>query len=435
MNEPRSDHQIVTLGAVGDVCLSNTCGAQIQTHGWAWPFERALPALQEADLLFGNMESVVLPPEYPEDMIDPQGLVTKFDGTKALELAGFDFMNMAANHVLDGGEVGMFHTRDCLEARGIATAGVGRTQEEARRLRVLERKGLTFGFLCYCKDNLYTLGIRGPCHAYYDPEVVLSDIVMHRDAVDVLVVSVHADLEHAETPSPHRREAFRSFARAGAKVVLGHHPHVPQGVEQLDDSLLVYSLGNFYFFPHIMPWHRRKRPRTAQTFVLLAEVSRRGVCSFRRVPCQIQIPPEMRPIPLEGASAAGLLRAFRELDRACHDDTVIRRNWRAAALRNIESSLMSLETYRRPPKGLRGRTLRLLTRVLGEKPVRPNLEEVFRRWLIQLVLVPENQMWWQEVVAEARERWQTLASDADLHHRPSYRLRSTYGDSGKGTPG
>ena len=52
------------------------------------------------------MESIALPADYPDDQIDPSGLVSKYDGMPALKQAGFDVMCLANNHVLDGGQVG-----------------------------------------------------------------------------------------------------------------------------------------------------------------------------------------------------------------------------------------------------------------------------------------------------------------------------------------
>ena len=116
---------------------------------------------------------VILPPEFPRDQLDPLAMACTVDGTPALEDAGFDVLNLANNHILDGGILGMFHTRDVVEARGIMAIGVGATQDEARRLRVLERSGLRWGFLCYAEDSVYTLSTSGPCHAYYEPTLVL----------------------------------------------------------------------------------------------------------------------------------------------------------------------------------------------------------------------------------------------------------------------
>ena len=77
----------VTFGAVGDIAFSRTVGRDIAKHGFDWPFAKMLPHLRKADLLCGNMESITLPAEYPDDQIDPAGLVGKLDGTPALQAA------------------------------------------------------------------------------------------------------------------------------------------------------------------------------------------------------------------------------------------------------------------------------------------------------------------------------------------------------------
>ena len=146
------DHEAV-FGAVGDISLAGRVGDDAAAYGADWLFERMGPTLARADVLFGNMESVAIPDDYPRDQVDPAGLVSLLpghEGAAALKRAGFDFMNMAANHVLDAGRVGMDHTRACLEGRTSSRAGgwaggcgqvlpgraVGRPVVGARRARV-----------------------------------------------------------------------------------------------------------------------------------------------------------------------------------------------------------------------------------------------------------------------------------------------------------
>ena len=64
-------------------------------------------------------------------------------------------------------------------------------------------------------------------------------------AVDFVVVSIHDGLEYVDYPSRELMTWFRGVADAGANLVLGHHPHVVQGVEIYNGALLCYSLGNF----------------------------------------------------------------------------------------------------------------------------------------------------------------------------------------------
>ncbi len=386
----------VTFGAVGDIEFDHECGQAMRTGGVDWPFEKMLPHLARADVLFGNMESVLLPPDYPDDAVDPKGLVTKFDGAPALVNAGFDILCLANNHVLDGGHVSMFHTRARLESLGLATAGVGGTQAEARQMRILEAGGLTFGFLCYCEDTNYSLGTTGPCHAYYTRESVLADIAVNRNAVDVLIVSIHADLEFMETPSVPRRAIFREAAEAGATIVLGHHPHVPQGIEMIGKRLVAYSLGNFYFAAHTSAYMAGNGPHTAHSFLLLAEVGADGVESFERIGAAIRPPPEQRPHPLAGAEADEMLAWFDRLDALAVDDQAVARNWREIALRH-------LATY--------------LKRIQGQ-----DSDDLLADTLGRLTLVAENRNWVDEVYAAVKENWARQAAHVDPLHRPQYTM-------------
>ena len=270
----------ITFGAVGDIAFRGELDEQARRHGADWPFEKMLPHLQRVDVLFGNMESVAIPPDFPEDQIDPAGLISRLPGEEiaaAIKQAGFDFMNLAANHVLDAGSIGMDYTKKTLEDAGLVTGGVGYTQAEARELKVIDCNGITFGFLCYGEDSNYTLGHTSPSYAYYELGTIVGDVEKHRADADVLIVSIHADLEFMPTPSLPRLRNSRAIAEAGAKIILHHHPHVPQGVEMVNGCLIAYSLGNFVFQAHTSEYMKNNGPHTAHSFLLLTEVGKDGV--------------------------------------------------------------------------------------------------------------------------------------------------------------
>ena len=390
----------VTFAAAGDIGFWKGINEGVNAHGMDWPFERMKPHLERADVLFGNMESVVVPEDYPDDERDPRGLIAPYTGAEcagALVRAGFDVMNLAANHVLDAGVVGMDHTKESLEAAGLATAGVGHTQEEARQLATIEKDGVTFGFLCYAEDCNYTLGKRGPGFAYYERDAVLEDIAKHKRAVDILVVSVHADIEFMPTPSVPRLRNFRDFAKAGADIVLGHHPHVPQGCEMVGDSLVAYSLGNFIFPAHSSDYMKGNAPHTGHSYLLLVEVSKSGVQSFERVPFVINEPPDERPAPLEGDARDELLQYLAQRDAHLKDDAFVRKTWREVAKRH------------------------LLTYI--KRAAEADIDEILENFIGRLCLTAENRSWMDEVLAMGRERWDARNSEqADPLHRPHYRF-------------
>ena len=62
-----------------------------------------------------------------------------------------------------------------------------------------------------------------------------------------MVVSFHWGAGGSGLPKPYQVTAARQAIDAGASVVIGHHPHVLQGIERYKDGVILYSLGNFAF--------------------------------------------------------------------------------------------------------------------------------------------------------------------------------------------
>lgn len=393
----------ISLGAVGDISYLAGVNSGVRKHGFDWPFELMQPQLKSVDILFGNMECVFAPPEYPPSERDPRALIVPFPGldvAESLVRAGFTFLNLAENHILGAGVVGMNHTRHVLESAGLLTGGVGNSQTEARRLVIIEREGLTIGFLCYCEDNNYVLGSRGPCHAFYDRDVVLTDVEQARDVVDILVVSVHVDIEFMPAPSLPRRQTFREIATAGADVILGHHPHVPQGCEIYNGSLIAYSLGNFLFPAQTSKYMKNRLPRTAQSFLLEVQLGRDGVTSFERIPFEIRGSDEERPTPLVGDEAEALLEHFAQLDAHLEDEAFLRENWRRVARTQLSQYLKRAFDIPREPLLLRA--ARSLLRRVGIDALptaQPNGDRVVDELVTRLCLTQENRLWMKKSCA------------------------------------
>jgi poly-gamma-glutamate synthesis protein (capsule biosynthesis protein) len=390
----------IILGAVGDISFSRQVGQDMLEHGADWVFAEIKPYLDQADVLFGNMESVMIPPDFPEAELDARGLVSRFHGcvecAKALKDAGFDFLNMASNHVLDGGSIGLDYTREVLTTVGIAVAGVGYSQPEAREMIILEKEGIRFGFLCYAEDNNYCLGHTNPGPAYFTVESVLADIARYRISVDILVVSIHADIEFMPTPSTSRREESRLIARAGADLILQHHPHVPQGIEIVDGCLIAYSLGNFVFDAHTSEYMKDNGPHTAQSFLLLAEVGKNGVKGFERIPFNICEPPNQRPIPMQGVERKKALDYLSRLDELVLNDDFVFETWRDVARKHLEIYL--------------------------SRAGKLGLDQVIDELAGRLFLVAENRRWLEEILIMSRENWKKLHQETFPYCRPNSRV-------------
>ena len=74
------------------------------------------------------------------------------------------------------------------------------------------------------------------------------------DGVDWIIVSMHRGVEYAAAPSSTQVEFAHKVIDAGANIVIGHHPHVPQGIESYHEGMIFYSLGNFAFWQPFDYW-------------------------------------------------------------------------------------------------------------------------------------------------------------------------------------
>lgn len=91
----------------------------------------------------------------------------------------------------------------------------------------------------------------------WEPEVLASEIRAARSKYDVIIVSAHCGLEYQPYPSIYVYDAFKLWAEAGADVIIGHHPHVPQGMTMFGKVPAYFSLGNFVFYQPCNYFYRK----------------------------------------------------------------------------------------------------------------------------------------------------------------------------------
>ncbi|PVY39033.1 CapA family protein [Pontibacter virosus] len=167
---------------------------------------------------------------------------------KALDEAGFNLFSLANNHIYDYGYEALQHTLEGLKGR--AVIGAGLAFEDAYKPQIITRHGLTVGLFSLAEWGFGAFtdknGQKGG-YAWLNHESVNASIKEARQHCDFVVVQVHAGVEEMDFPLPEWRARYRELIDLGADVIIGHHPHVPQGWEHYQDGLIFYSLGNFYF--------------------------------------------------------------------------------------------------------------------------------------------------------------------------------------------
>ncbi len=329
----------ITIAAVGDIDIADCLRPRTRAHGPLWAFEPCLELLR-ADVLFGNLECVTFRPPWPDEPPNErESFHLSWPEAMGLVEAGFDVLGLANNHILDYGPARALETIEFCRRHGIAPVGVGADQEEARRAAVVERGGVKVGFLAYVEDVPGLKRQAAPGPAYISEATIREDLAgLRRVGVDVVVVSLHADMEFADHPAPHRVGLSRRLIEAGADILLGHHPHVPQGIERYGRGLIVYSLGDFIFPVAGDPYLEGNSRWTDQSFVLRIRAGKGGYVSHEIVPVRIE--ESGRPVPMAPEQAAPLLERQGRISGDLSDAAVLERAWGETARRwwrtNIE---------------------------------------------------------------------------------------------------
>jgi poly-gamma-glutamate synthesis protein (capsule biosynthesis protein) len=211
-----------------------------------YPFKKIRPVLLEADIAFANLETPLSDhSRYRGKFRTPTAFAN------ALKWAGIDVVSTANNHALDAEGAGLLDTQEALLQVDIGAVGSGRNLADARRPFIIKKKGITVAFLGYSQV------IEGGATGFalpdrsgvvpLDPFLIKEDIQRLREQVDFVILSFHWGWENDQNTHLEMRKFAYAAIDAGADVILGHHPHVPRGIEVYKEKVIIYSLGNFIF--------------------------------------------------------------------------------------------------------------------------------------------------------------------------------------------
>lgn len=256
----------ITLVAVGDIIL------EWESHTRA--FERIKHVLRAGDITFGNVDQAC------SDLgSDPAGFWPIYASAPphrlafldSLENAGFDVLGYGNNHVLDWGYEAFLDTLAQCRKRGMEPVGGGVNLVEARAPVMVNRDGVSVGFLAYCSIGFegYEAGANRPGHApmrahthyeQWDPQPGTPPLIhtfAHRDdlknlqndvralseQVDVVAVAMHWGVHYIpELIADYQYEVGHAAIDAGADIVFGCHAHLPKGIEVYDGKVIFHGM-------------------------------------------------------------------------------------------------------------------------------------------------------------------------------------------------
>lgn len=298
----RNDNHTVSLIAVGDIFLKTK---NVNDN----PF-RYIKSFLNKDFIFGNLEVVLS----NKGVRIQKRVVLKTDPNRVNYLinAGFNIVNIANNHILDYGVEGYKDTLEILDKKEIFY--IGTPNQTKYPYKVVEKNGVKIGFLGYSDgDDRYISNI--------DEKEIINDIDNLKGHADIIIISLHWGVEYIFYPMPDQQKLARDIIGAGADVILGHHPHVVQGVEKYQKGIIIYSLGNFQFGIELT----NDFERTNESFIIEFELSKKGVENYKIIP--IKINENYQPIELVGKKKEDFLYFVETISKPLPMSEISENKW------------------------------------------------------------------------------------------------------------
>lgn len=224
----------------GDIMLDRNVGAKIAKNGFSPLLEKLAGEenrfFRGSDVVMANLEGAVTDggehyaPEAGNDFAFSPEVVGE------LKKYNFNFFNIANNHLTDQGASGLQETRVNLKNLGFNFSGCADAEVGACSGKVMEINGLKVAMV-------------GLSMVYHNFDLVEAQKIISefKKQTDLVIVNIHWGTEYEHEYNTTQSITAHALSDSGADIIIGHHPHVVQGLEMYNNKPIFYSLGNFIF--------------------------------------------------------------------------------------------------------------------------------------------------------------------------------------------
>lgn len=249
IEEPEPVIRRMSIVMVGDALIHGAVYLDAKksdgSYDFSSMFKMIKPIIQDYDLKYYNQESIIgggKPSHYPR-LNSPKEI-----GEDLIDI-GFNLVSLANNHALDKGEDAIrYSNKFWKKQEDVIVAGTYSSQEERDTIPVYEKNDIKFAFLSYTtgtnglktsKGNEYLVNV-------YNKKTVKEDITKAKEnGAEVIIVAMHWGNEYTHEPNKKQKEIAEYLSSLGVNLIIGSHPHVIQPIDYVNDTLVIYSLGNF----------------------------------------------------------------------------------------------------------------------------------------------------------------------------------------------
>lgn len=235
--------------------------------------------LPESDLSVANFEFII-PKNSKKYFYDVQDRYScSFSYLEGLFIERFDGYGLANNHSLDYGLRGALDIIKLLQSRGRQVFGFSTNQEYSTGS--FEKNSIKIGIIAFVKKGRWSKERQGFGPDTYDTEKICALISNIKHTHDHVIVYPHWGTELIEVPDPKDTENARRFIDTGATAVIGHHPHISQGIETYNKGVIAYSLGSFIYIHEEELGYSAKDLNREISICLQLELDKEQLISFK----------------------------------------------------------------------------------------------------------------------------------------------------------
>lgn len=246
-NVVESKDKKMSIFMVGDVLIHKSVLLDAEQSDGSYDFTDMFtyisPMLKNYDLRYCNQESTIggkslgysaypgfnSPDEIGNNLVD----------------MGFNMVSLANNHSLDKGSQAVSYSNSYWKDKNIIIAGTYDSMAERDTIEIHEKNGIKFAFLSYTTisnasvPNDYILNM-------YSNERASADVNKAKElGAEVIIVAMHWGTEYTNEETYSQQQIAEYLSNLGVNLIIGAHPHVVEPITYINDTLVIYSLGNF----------------------------------------------------------------------------------------------------------------------------------------------------------------------------------------------
>ncbi|CAM2943202.1 CapA family protein [Hathewaya histolytica] len=303
ISNPKPDtHTEVLISSVGDCTIGSdskfsgeTLPVVLANKGmdYSYFFKNVATYFKNDDLTVANLETTFT--NATNKMPKAFNFKAPPSYSKALTLGSIEAVNIANNHIYDYNKKGFDDTKETLKNEGVNFFGEGTIWKTTI-------KNKKFAFLGYrgWEENI-------------NFEKLKNEIVKLKNEGNIVIINFHWGMERQNYPIEFQKKLAKFSIDNGADLIIGHHPHVLQGIETYKGKYICYSLGNFCFGGNT-------NPKDKDTIILQTQFKFKNdkliETGIKAIPCRISsvnYKNDYCPTPLKGDSGARILQRLNKI--------------------------------------------------------------------------------------------------------------------------